>query len=360
LQLIDIYQYFKMDFSRELINWYHTNKRDLPWRNTNNPYLIWLSEIILQQTRVAQGMPYFLKFADRFPDIISFANAKEDEVLNLWQGLGYYSRARNMLKTAIAIKKNYNGIFPTAYADLIHLTGIGQYTASAISSFAANEVRAVVDGNVYRVLARVFGISTPINSTIGKKEFQKLADCLIDKQNPAAYNQAIMDFGAMLCKPKNPDCSICPLRLNCMAYQHQKINDLPVKLNKVKIKERYFFYFVISNSRKIVIKKRSNDDIWAGLYDFPTIETSSDQSIGEIFDNEQFKLWFDEEAIISKISEPIKHVLTHQKIYARFIEISGLRDGIMENNNWMNVKENDLEHYAQPKLIFAFLKNYLH
>ena len=348
-----------MDFARELIIWYHSNKRELPWRNTNNPYLIWLSEIILQQTRVAQGMPYYQKFAERFPDVNSFANASEDEVLNLWQGLGYYSRGRNMLKTAIAIMENHNGIFPTAYADLINLTGVGQYTASAISSFAANEVRAVVDGNVYRVLARVFGIDTPINSTIGKKEFQQLADSLIDKQNPSQYNQAIMEFGAMLCKPKNPDCNICPLRLNCTAYQHQRINNLPVKLNKLKVRERYFYFFVTRKAQKIIIKRRSNDDIWAGLHDFPSIETPTSQTIGEIFDSVQFKLWFGEDAVIGNITEPIKHILTHQRIYARFIEISGLRCGVMESNNWMSVSENDLEQYAQPKLIFAFLKNYL-
>ena len=348
-----------MDFARELIIWYHSNKRELPWRNTNNPYLIWLSEIILQQTRVAQGMPYYQKFAERFPDVNSFANASEDEVLNLWQGLGYYSRGRNMLKTAIAIMENHNGIFPTAYADLINLTGVGQYTASAISSFAANEVRAVVDGNVYRVLARVFGIDTPINSTIGKKEFQQLADSLIDKQNPSQYNQAIMEFGAMLCKPKNPDCNICPLRLNCTAYQHQRINNLPVKLNKLKVRDRYFYFFVTRKAQKIIIKRRSNDDIWAGLHDFPSIETSTSQTIGEIFDSVQFKLWFGEDAVIGNITEPIKHILTHQRIYARFIEISGLRCGVMESNNWMSVSENDLEQYAQPKLIFAFLKNYL-
>ena len=348
-----------MDFARELIIWYHSNKRELPWRNTNNPYLIWLSEIILQQTRVAQGMPYYQKFAERFPDVNSFANANENEVLNLWQGLGYYSRGRNMLKTAIAIMENHNGIFPTAYADLINLTGVGQYTASAISSFAANEVRAVVDGNVYRVLARVFGIDTPINSTIGKKEFQQLADSLIDKQNPSQYNQAIMEFGAMLCKPKNPDCNICPLRLNCTAYQHQRINNLPVKLNKLKVRERYFYFFVTRKAQKIIIKRRSNDDIWAGLHDFPSIETPTSKTIGEIFDSVQFKLWFGEDAVIGNITEPIKHILTHQRIYARFIEISGLRCGVMESNNWMSVSENDLEQYAQPKLIFAFLKNYL-
>ena len=348
-----------MDLAQELISWYKLNKRELPWRNTNNPYLIWLSEIILQQTRVAQGMPYYQKFAERFPDINSFANASEDEVLNLWQGLGYYSRGRNMLKTAVAIMENHKGVFPTAYADLINLTGVGQYTASAISSFAANEVRAVVDGNVYRVLARVFGVDKPINTTIGKKEFQQLADSLIDKQNPSQYNQAIMEFGAMLCKPKNPDCNICPLRLNCTAYQHQRINNLPVKLNKLKVRERYFYFFVTRNAQEIVIKRRNNDDIWAGLHDFPSIETPTSQTIGEIFDSVQFKLWFGEDAVIGNITEPIKHILTHQRIYARFIEISGLRCGVMESNNWMSVSENDLERYAQPKLIFAFLKNYL-
>ncbi len=348
-----------MKFSTALINWYQQNKRDLPWRNTQNAYHIWLSEIILQQTRVAQGMPYYFKFVNRFADINNFAEATEDEILNLWQGLGYYSRGRNMLKTAISIKNNFGGVFPTKYKDLIGLIGIGEYTAAAISSFAANEVRAVVDGNVYRVLARFFAIDTAINSTNGKKEFQNLANSLIDIQQPALFNQAIMEFGALVCKPKNPTCNLCSLNLNCIAYQQNKINQLPVKLKKLKIRERYFYFFVVNNNSQIVIKRRDNTDIWAGLHDFPSIETPTLQTIGEVFANPQFNLWFSSGAVISKVGQPIKHLLTHQKIYAHFIEISEFKTNIIKSNNWISVPINQLEKFAQPKLIFTFLKNYL-
>ncbi len=348
-----------MDFSTRLINWYNLNKRDLPWRNTQNAYHIWLSEIILQQTRVAQGMPYYLKFVNRFADINSFADASEDEILNLWQGLGYYSRGRNMLKTAIAIKNNFGGIFPTAYSDLIGLIGIGKYTASAISSFAANEVRAVVDGNVYRVLARYFGVDTPINSTNGKKEFQNLANTLIDIQQPALFNQAIMEFGALVCKPKNPTCNLCPLYLNCWANQQNKISNLPVKLKKVKIRERYLYFFVVNNGSHIIMKRRDNTDIWSGLHDFPSIETPTLQTISEIFASPQFNLWFSPNVRVIKISQPVKHILTHQKIYAHFIEVSEFKTNVMKNNNWISVPISQLENIAQPKLIFAYLKNYL-
>lgn len=348
-----------MNFSAALINWYQQNKRNLPWRNTQNAYHIWLSEIILQQTRVAQGMPYYYKFVNRYADINSFANASEDEILNLWQGLGYYSRGRNMLKTAIAIKNNFGGVFPTAYSDLIGLIGIGEYTAAAISSFAANEVRAVVDGNVYRVLSRFFGIDTPINSTNGKKEFQNLANTLIDQVQPALFNQAIMKFGALVCKPKNPTCNICNLNTNCIAYQQNTINELPVKLKKLKIKERYFYFFVVNSGSHIVMKRRDNTDIWAGLHDFPSIETPTMQSIGEVFATQQFGLWFNEDAIISKVTGPIKHLLTHQKIYAYFIEISAFKYNVINSTNWVSVPISQLENYAQPKLIFTYLKNYL-
>ena len=229
-----------MIFSDKLIHWYRNNKRDLPWRNTQDAYLIWLSEIILQQTRVEQGMPYFLRFSEQYPDVKSFAAASEDDILRLWQGLGYYSRGRNMLKTAKLIVEQLNGVFPTAHQDLIKLTGIGDYTAAAISSFSINEAKAVVDGNVYRLLARYFGIDTPINTSAGKKQFQEIANELINPNNAGEHNQAMIEFGALQCKPKNPNCAKCPLLTSCSAYQNQKVIELPVKLKKLKIKERYF------------------------------------------------------------------------------------------------------------------------
>jgi A/G-specific adenine glycosylase len=263
-----------MDFSTELISWYNDNKRDLPWRNTTDAYIIWLSEIILQQTRVEQGMPYFYRFSEKYPTVTAFAAAHEDEILRLWQGLGYYSRGRNMLKTAQLVQEKYNGVFPTRYDELIRLKGVGEYTAAAISSFAANEVRAVVDGNVYRVLARYFGIDEPINSPKGKKMFQKIADEVLDKARPAMHNQAMMEFGAMLCKPKNPACGICPVRIGCIAFKTNATTYLPVKINKVNVRERFFNYMLISDGKKILMNKRDESDIWANMYDLPLIETT--------------------------------------------------------------------------------------
>src|ERR1700742_1316502 len=250
-----------MNFSDELVQWYLKNKRDLPWRNTTDAYVIWLSEIILQQTRVEQGLPYFHRFIDKYPDVRSFAAADEGDILNLWQGLGYYSRGRNMLKTARQVVEKVGGEFPVEYKQLIGLKGIGEDTAAAISSFAANEARAVVDGNVFRVLARYFGISEPINSTKGKKLFQGIANDLLSKEHPGLHNQAMMEFGAMLCKPKNPDCAICPVREGCYALKNDMINSLPQKLKKIKIKERYFNYLLVTDGDNILMNKRGENDI---------------------------------------------------------------------------------------------------
>ena len=264
-----------MNFNHELQQWYQLNKRDLPWRNTSDAYVIWLSEIILQQTRVEQGLPYFNRFVEKYPNVNEFANADEGAILKLWQGLGYYSRGRNMLKTAKVIRDDYNGRFPDSYDQLIKLKGIGEYTAAAIASFAANEAKAVVDGNVYRVLARYFGIDEPINSTKGKKTFQELAARLINKQQPGLHNQAMMEFGAMLCKPKNPACGICPVRQGCYAFLHNAINSLPVKLNKIKVRERYFNYFLVLDGENILLNKRNDKGIWANMYDLPAIESDA-------------------------------------------------------------------------------------
>jgi A/G-specific adenine glycosylase len=348
-----------MSFSNTLIIWYRNNKRDLPWRNTNNPYLIWLSEIILQQTRVEQGLPYYLRFSETYPTIESFANASEDQILRMWQGLGYYSRGRNMLKTAKVIQKDYEGVFPKAYADLITLTGIGEYTAAAISSFSSNEAKAVVDGNVYRLIARYFGISTPINSTLGKKEFQAIADELLDKNNAGEHNQAMIEFGALQCKPKNPDCSICPFQASCFAYHHQKINELPVKIKKLKIRERFFYFFLIKNGDEILIKRRDNSDIWAGLHDLPAIEFSERTGMEVLINHPQFTEWFNNETVISKTSEEIKHILTHQRIYARFVQLQNYNPLIIEKYGWLKIKKTEVSDYGMPKLIFEYLKKFL-
>lgn len=346
-----------MKLSDELINWYRTHKRDLPWRNTTNAYLIWLSEIILQQTRVDQGMPYYYRFSSSYPDIKSFSEASEDEILRLWQGLGYYSRGRNMLKTAKKIMQDYNGVFPTSFKELITLTGIGEYTAAAISSFSANEPKAVVDGNVYRLLSRYYGIFTPINSNLGKKQFQEIANEALDKENAAENNQAIIEFGALQCKPKNPNCNICPLQDSCVAFNNKCVHELPIKLKKIKVKDRFFNYFLIIKENKILIKRRNNSDIWAGLHDLPLIETQNQQDLIKLFQHEEFKKWFPNEIEIGRVTSPIKHILTHQRIYATFIEIKNFNLEILPENNWFWLDINDLNNIAQPKLIFAYLKN---
>jgi len=346
-----------MNFSTELVKWYNDNKRSLPWRDTNDAYVIWLSEIILQQTRVEQGLPYFNRFLENYPDVSSFALAGEDDILKLWQGLGYYSRGRNMLKTAQYIQEHLNGIFPNKYDELIKLVGIGEYTAAAISSFSANEAKAVVDGNVYRVLARYFGIDEPINSTGGKKTFQAIANDLLDKQHPGLHNQAMMEFGAMLCKPKNPACGICPVREGCYAFINNATTNLPVKLNKVKIRERFFNYFLVTDGDKILINKRNEKDIWANMYDLPLIETTIYLQPAEVILLPEFVEHFGKTATITEIQTPKKHVLTHQHIHAQFIKLK--QPSLKIKPDWIFIERINLKKLALPKLIFIFLDNIL-
>ncbi|RFZ92768.1 A/G-specific adenine glycosylase [Mucilaginibacter conchicola] len=343
-----------MNFSAQLIAWYQHNKRDLPWRKTTDAYIIWLSEIILQQTRVEQGMPYFYRFAERYPTVTDFAAASEDEVLRLWQGLGYYSRGRNMLKTAKLVQEQYGGNFPTAYNDLIKLKGIGEYTAAAISSFSANEAKAVVDGNVYRVLARYFGIDEPINSPKGKKLFQKLADEVLDVSQPALHNQAMMEFGAMLCKPKKPACGICPVRTGCEAFKTNATSSLPVKLKKIKVKQRFFNYLLIFDEKRVLMKKRGNSDIWANMYDLPLIETDELLEPMQVLALPEMKI-FGESNPLKDNSGVIKHVLTHQHLFIRFLILDKF-PGEMQKD-WFYADINDLDKLAMPKTIFIFIKD---
>lgn len=344
-----------MNFSEELLRWYQNNKRDLPWRTTNNAYIIWLSEIILQQTRVEQGMPYFYRFAEKYPSVIDFAAADEDAILKMWQGLGYYSRGRNMLKTARQVVEQYNGVFPQQYDELIKLKGIGEYTASAIASFSANQPKAVVDGNVYRVLARYFGIEEAINSPKGKKDFQNLADEILNHNHPGLHNQAIMEFGAMLCKPKNPACGICPVRTGCYAFKNNAINSLPFKLKTTKIRERFFNYFLIINNKEILLNKRGDNDIWANMYDLPLIETSGLTLINELFMLPDIKNYFGEDIEIQEVSPVYKHILTHQRLHVRFIKLKAPHINLQQN--WFFSRVENLEKFALPKIIFIFIKN---
>lgn len=310
-------------YSQILQNWYHIYKRDLPWRDVSDPYLIWISEIILQQTRVAQGMDYYLRFVLRFPDVLSLAEAEEQEVLKYWQGLGYYSRARNLHKAARQIAENYGGRFPHDHAEILKLSGIGTYTAAAIASFAFNQPYAVVDGNVYRVLSRVFGIDSPIDSPRGQKEFAALAAELLDSENAGTHNQAIMEFGALQCVPVNPDCEICPLKDNCEALKTTSVEKLPVKERKTKIKSRYFNYLFIKHENQTFLQKRESQDIWKNLYEFPLIESEKLFTIEELIEQDEFKTLFpDTTALkISSIYYDFKHILTHRHIFARFFMI---------------------------------------
>ncbi len=342
-----------MDFTNKLTNWYSINKRNLPWRNTKNPYYIWLSEIILQQTQVKQGLPYYEAFVKTYPTIFDLANASEQEVLKLWQGLGYYSRARNLHTTAKHIAFELNGVFPDNYKDLKTLKGIGDYTASAIASIAFNEVAAVVDGNVYRVLSRYFGIDTPINSTAGIKEFKALASSLIDRERPATFNQAIMEFGATQCKPKNPYCIICPLNDGCVALRKNSINDLPVKLKKTKITTKYFNFLVcIDKNKNTMLEKRTGKGIWQNLYQFPLIESKKSLSANEFH---QLDI---QNSVINNIDfehslynlEDKVHKLSHQHLHTKFwiIEIDELPKEA--------ISIHQLKTYPTPVLINDFIE----
>src|ERR1035437_8480154 len=309
--------------SNILTEWYQCNKRDLPWRDISDPYKIWISEIILQQTRVKQGLSYYLQFIDRFPNVKTLAEASENEVLKYWQGLGYYTRARNIHKAAKQIITDFNGVFPIKHADVLKLAGIGDYTAAAICSFAYNQPYAVVDGNVYRVLSRLFGIKTAIDTNSGKKEFTILAQNLLSLHEPAFHNQAIMEFGALQCTPNCPDCVNCALNSQCKAFELKIVSELPVKTQKTKVTNRHFNYLFIVFNESTFLQKRTAKDIWQNLYEFPLIETDKLLNTEELINNQQFKLLFDgvTETKIIKTTNPVKHVLSHRVIYAQFISI---------------------------------------
>ncbi|KQS41326.1 A/G-specific adenine glycosylase [Pedobacter sp. Leaf194] len=343
-----------MTFQNELINWYLIHKRDLPWRHTNDAYTIWLSEIILQQTRVEQGLPYFVKFLEHFPTVADFAAATEAKVLKLWQGLGYYSRGRNMHATAKTIMNDFNGIFPTLHDDLIKLKGIGDYTAAAISSFSSGEARAVVDGNVFRVLARYYGIDKPINGPEGKKQFFKLANELLYVAEPALYNQAIMEFGAIQCKPKSPACELCPLNIDCFAYNNNLVKHLPVKLAKAEKKHRYFSYLVLINADKILVKERQAGDIWQHLNDFPCVETGEFSQQSDQILLSTVKENFGNEAQLTLLTAT-KHVLTHQIIHVRFFAVKNYIFNFNKQKELNWVSFNKLDELPQPNVIRNFI-----
>lgn len=344
-------------FSKTIVRWYLLNKRDLPWRNTTDPYFIWLSEIILQQTRVEQGLPYYERFTKNLPNIKKFALASEHDILKMWQGLGYYSRARNMHKTAKQIITDYDGKFPQTFLELKKLKGVGDYTAAAIASFAYNQPHAVVDGNVYRLLSRYFGIETPIDSLQGKKEFALLSEKLLAKKNAALHNQAIMEMGAMVCKPKKPTCETCPLSNTCFAFQNSTIDLLPVKSKKTAVRNRYFYYVVMQSKNSLLLNYRNVNDIWKNLYDLPLIETKKNLSAERIISSMDFKRkMYNVDFVVTKVFDPVIHKLSHQHLHTVFILLDCKTFPKLAATEIV-VKNKDLRHFAFPRLIENFLIN---
>ena len=336
---------------KQLYIWYQENKRDLPWRQTTEPYKVWLSEIILQQTRVAQGLPYYENFIDKYPSVKHLAKASEQEVLKLWQGLGYYSRARNLHFAANQVVAEYQGVFPNNFNDLLQLKGVGEYTAAAIASFCYSEAVPVIDGNVYRVLSRLYGVETPINTNEGRKIIKQLAYESIDKKNPGLYNQAIMEFGALQCVPANPKCEICPLSEACVAYHTGKVAVLPVKNPKQKIKKRYFHYFLVQYQDKILIQKRQGKGIWQNLYELPLLETKTNKELQPV----DFQLFYKEINIDTQSKPELLgqniHKLTHQHLYIHFWKVH------LNKEPDRCIPISDLEQYPMPIVIANFLEN---
>ena len=333
-----------MKFSEKLIEWYRVNKRNLPWRLTKQPYKIWVSEIILQQTRIEQGEKYYYAFLEKYPNISELAKTNDEELLKVWEGLGYYSRALNMLKASRVVLNNYKGIFPSNYDDLIKLPGIGDYTASAISSICNNEVQPVVDGNVFRFLSRMFKIDLPIDKLKTKTYFKKLGFKLIDVVNPGDFNQAMMDYGSIVCRPKKFQCEKCLFSSNCKAFNSNTVMLYPFKEKRIKIKHRFLNYiFIITNDRKTLIKKRNGNGIWKNLYEFPLIETKKESSVNEIIKKLDFKY-------LKFISEKkIKHKLTHQQLNISFFtfKVSNFDDDLTD------IKA--LSNYPFPRPINKFI-----
>lgn len=344
-----------MSFTKTLTYWYSVHKRNLPWRATQDPYCIWLSEIILQQTQVAQGLPYYEAFVDQFPTVFELAKASEERVLKLWQGLGYYSRARNLHHTAKHIAHDLDGVFPNTYKGLLKLKGVGDYTASAIASICFNEKQAVVDGNVYRLLSRYYGIDTAINSSKGIKDFKILAQSLLPQTEIGNYNQAIMEFGAKQCKPKSPNCMVCPLQESCAASNTDTIDALPVKLKKTKVTKRYFNFLVLrASNKKTILRKRTGKGIWQNLYEFPLVETSEKLTAAKFNDNTKVQAYLNGSKYIFSLynDKEIIHKLSHQHLYTQFwiLEVDTLPEE--------GVTYNEMHKLPVPKLIGHFIETF--
>ncbi len=346
------------NFSEIVLKWYSHHKRELPWRGEKDPYKIWISEIILQQTRIAQGWNYYLRFIERFPDVADLAVASEDEVLKYWQGLGYYSRARNLHAGAKYIMEQHNGIFPHRYEDILKIKGVGEYTAAAIASIAFDLPYAAVDGNVFRVLTRIFDIDIPIDTNAGKKEITILANQLIDKKQGGVFNQAIMDFGSLQCTPNNPDCGQCCFAISCKAKQKDLQHLLPVKSQKTRMRTRYFYYLYFHDHGKTFIQKRGEKDIWKGLYEFPLIESEKELPIDEVL-SDPFLVnilkgctW-----VVDAVSSLYKHQLSHQLIIAQFITIVITKGNPVLNKLLLEIRESEIDNYPVARLTERFLES---
>jgi A/G-specific adenine glycosylase len=347
----------KRYFSEKVVKWYENNKRKLPWRETIDPYKIWLSEIILQQTRVSQGLPYYEAFIRQYPNVQALSSAPEQEVLRLWQGLGYYSRARNLHKCAKHVVKNFSGRFPPTFDELLKLPGVGAYTAAAIASFCFKQRVAVVDGNVFRVLSRSFGIDTPINSPEGKKVFAILANELITDRQPDQHNQAMMEFGATICTPKNPACDSCVFQKGCFAFSRKMQPELPVKIKPKKSRKRYFYYFVHEKNKTLWMKKREEKDIWNGLFDFHLIEKNRAVRVDKIIaENRDEKLKpLTQDLVVSKT---YKHILSHQTIFTRFIVFKKAKKITQKNRISAFYTMKEIADLPKPVLVTRFLNDY--
>lgn len=344
----------KRYFSDIIVKWYQENRRLLPWRETKDPYRIWLSEVILQQTRVAQGLPYYQQFTDSYPTVLDLASSSEQQVLRLWQGLGYYTRARNLFKCAQAVVDSHHGKFPSTFEELRSLPGIGDYTAAAIASFCYDEPVAVLDGNVFRILARIFGIDTPINSSVGKKVFSQLANELISRKQPALHNQAVMEFGAMHCTPANPRCEVCPFNSSCVAFNNDLVAELPVKIAARKSRKRYFFYLVVEKNNALLMKRRASKDIWQGLFDFVLIEKSRPVRAETLIDDKDHAKWFQKTDGLT-VSKKYVHILTHQTIHCQFIHLRAKPSFNLLHDGLSFYSYQEIARLPKPALITRFL-----
>jgi A/G-specific adenine glycosylase len=347
----------KGDFTQLLMQWNRrANTRQMPWKGEKDPYKIWISEIILQQTRVEQGLEYYRRFIEAFPTVQQLARAPDQKVFKLWEGLGYYTRCKNLITTARYIAKERKGKFPDTYEDILALKGIGPYTAAAISSFAFQLPHAVVDGNVFRVLSRYFGVSTPIDSTDGKKLYTQIANSLLEKKSPGAYNQAIMDFGAVVCKPQQPLCAICPLKQDCQAFQHGWTNQLPIKEKQLQRKTRWLYYFIVSTDKKILIRKRSSKDIWQNLYEFVLYESSEQLTLDKTTLGKLItQLFGKSRVVVEGISDEFSQQLTHQSLNGRFIHLE-MAAGQPLPEGYEAIKLSAIGKYPFPRFITAYLQ----